>query len=108
VDSRGASLLDEVDQEPRLVEGHGLTAHRRYRLENEDLDVDRYDAELRGVAVPPDGYGHWTADGWITEHGDELRRELDVLVGDLDERTDLDDADVDESTLSQLEDLGYA
>jgi hypothetical protein len=110
VDSRGQSLLGDVNPMPRLVEGHGLTAHRRNRLERTGHDVSAYDVDLRGVAAPPEGYGHRTANGWITERGDgdQLRAALDDLVTTLNEREDLESADLDDATLDQLKDLGYA
>jgi arylsulfatase A-like enzyme len=110
IDGQGRTLLGKFESTPRLVEGHGLTDYRRRGLEAEGYNVDRYDAEFRGVAVPPDEYGHQTVDGWLIEHGDgeRLRRELSRLEADLDERTDLDDIDLDEATLNHLRDLGYA
>jgi len=64
VDGRGHSLLDAFKPTSRLVEGHGLTSHRRSRLKADGHDIAAYDTDLRGIAVPPDGFGHWLADEW--------------------------------------------
>lgn len=109
-DSRGRSLLSDLSPTPRLVEGHGLTSYRRTGLESDGYDVTKYDTELRGVAAPSTAYGHWTADQWVTERGDEatLRSELDTLVAYLDERQNLTQTALDDATIDQLRDLGYA
>lgn len=109
-DSRGQSLVGDVEPQSRLLEGHGLTVYRRESLEMKGYDVDPYDRLLRGVVTPPENFGHELTDEWVTVRGDRdsLQAALEMLVADLKIRDSIRDDELSESTMQHLRDLGYA
>lgn len=115
-DSRGRSLLGEIENRKSLVEYHGLNHRHIHSLREAEVDsktIDVYDSLLRGVVIPDEYYGYESIDGfqhWGSPPQDDPRDELNALEEDLDVRSvDSDGKDqVSESVLKQLDDLGYA
>jgi arylsulfatase A-like enzyme len=112
-DSRGRTLLGDVEGREYLTEYHGLTSWSENNLaENGYGDrIERYDRERRGYASPDNYYGYQTPDGFEevgTDERDDPERRLEELVADLDVREVETDNEVPEEIKDQLEHLGYA
>jgi arylsulfatase A-like enzyme len=112
VGGRGRHLLDESGHDELLTEFHGIDSINRETLTEAGLDPDEADGDLKGVALPPDYYGHETHDGPFLERGtsdaETPRDRLAELVESVPVREYSDDAAVSQSIRAHLEDLGYA
>lgn len=111
--ARGSSLLNELDENVRLTEYHGLTSWSERKLEQNgyEHEVQRYNEQLRGTAMPRDYYGFDTPRGFIekgTATADDPREEMDQCVAELDVRTVDQNNEVPDEIKDQLKDLGYA
>ncbi|MGQ5515607.1 sulfatase-like hydrolase/transferase [Halococcus saccharolyticus] len=112
-DSRGRTLLEEVDGRELLTEYHGLTSWSEEKLAENGYDdqIERYDRSLRGYASSSNFYGYETLDGFTTtgsEQIDDPKRQLRRLVADLDIRDVEADNEIPAAIEDQLEHLGYA
>ncbi|WP_440005432.1 sulfatase-like hydrolase/transferase [Halomicrococcus sp. SG-WS-1] len=111
--SRGKYLLGEHDSKKYLLEGHGLPKNRIEKLTQLSIPVGRYDEQFQGIVAPPSSLGYESSDGWVSHEpdgsDDELQEQLDRLVDNLAERDVQSSPDeIDEQTLQQLRDMGYA
>jgi arylsulfatase len=114
-DSRGQSLLGEVEGQDYLTEYHGLTPWSERKLkQNCDADeLSAYDANRRGCLTDT-GYGYETIGDVVTVGDlsvDEARERIETLTDSLvveETVSDSDDNDVPDEVQSRLEDLGYA
>jgi arylsulfatase len=113
-DSRGRSLLGDVEERDSLTEYHGLTPWSERRLKENGYtdELAAYDADRRGC-LTASGYGYETIDDVVTVGDvstDEIRERIDALADDLvvEEAVGGTDGDVPDEVQSRLEDLGYA
>jgi len=114
-ESRGQSLLNDVNSKPYLSEYHGIPIEYKYDKlcrEYGEEAVAEYDAPLRAIATPDGRYGYETHKGFETEGdaaGDDLQTELETMVPDVGYLTGKSGrTETDETVLDHLEDLGYA
>lgn len=109
----GRSLLEtDIPETDLLTEYHGLGDRHYHTLQSQGFErVDALDQELDGL-ISGDYYGYETFFDGFVEHGtapfenpkDRLRELVDSL-----EKIDSDsDGEMDEATIQQLKDLGYA
>lgn len=111
--SRGCSLLeDDIPPHETLTEYHGVTTQRIRSLDSDGFDVEPFDVQLRGIALPPSYYGHETPEGWRGDESDsglDARDRLETAVESLDicDPAGGDD-ELDENVVQRLRDLGYA
>jgi len=113
-DSRGQSLLGDVDDRDTLTEYHGLTpwSERKLKGNGRTDDLTVYDASRRGC-LTAEGYGYETIDELVTVGDpsvDGTRERIATLADGLviEETVDGDGDDVPDEVQSRLEDLGYA
>lgn len=112
----GEPLHEDPTSRPQLIERFGLLPGHIRNLRSagfEESEIERYDAELSGIALPNDGYGWETRNGFETEGTLEdeaaLRDRLADLTGALDDRgtETAEESEVDDSVKRRLERLGY-
>ena len=114
-ESRGHSLLNDVNSKLYLSEYHGVPIESKYaklcREYGEEV-VAEYDAPLRAIATPDGRYGYETHGEFETEGaaaGDNLQTQLETIVSDVGYLTRKSGRrETDETVLNHLEDLGYA
>jgi arylsulfatase len=115
VKSRGQDLLDSPEERPLLTEYHGFRPSHREQFERKGAPegtYDDHDSELHGIVLP-DGYGYETHTGELRVEGNltesRVRSELKDLKETLDVRAvEEHTSDIDEATMQQLRELGYA
>lgn len=109
--SRGRDFRTEVDDGEFLTEYHGISDRHHRGLKRQGIDDSNYlQSELSGLVISR-YYGHESFNGF-EEYGDspyeDPRDRLYEVVKSLEKREVRDDTDLDDATLEQLEDLGYA
>lgn len=112
-DRRGVNILEEQQEEPRLLEFHGFDRSRRKKLLDQGFEreeIDRYDRYLTGIAMRKDYYGHETPDGFV-ERGEPDGKpgsELAQLLESLERRETSDESvEVSAETIERLRHFGY-
>ncbi|WP_433632031.1 sulfatase-like hydrolase/transferase [Halomicrococcus sp. NG-SE-24] len=112
-DSRGRSLLEEVDDEEFLAEYQGLTSWSEEKLAENGYEdqIPAYDQKLHGYVAPVDFYGYETQNGFRTTGTEEVsdaEERMQTLIDQLKTREVSQDNDVPDEIKDRLEDLGYA
>jgi arylsulfatase A-like enzyme len=112
-ESRGQSLVTDIEGRDRLTEYLGLTSWSEKKIADhwDKREVERYDEELRGYAAVDEYYGYETIDGF-EETGstqvDSPSEQLASIVSELNVRNVEQDNEIPDEIKEQLEDLGYA
>lgn len=112
-ESRGQSLITDVEPTDRLSEFMGFTRDDVRSLSEANIPeetIKNYDSEFRGLVSKAGHYGYETVHGFEREQAIEhdLEEKLSGLVGTLQKR-EVDAEDVlSPQVKDQLEDLGYA
>lgn len=115
-ESRGQNLLADLESRGYITERFGLNERRRKSLKKSgisEVDIDRYDNLLRGLAFLEGGYSHECLEGlslWNMEEDVDPEMRMEDAIKDLDVR-DVDEKtgeDLSATVMDQLEDLGYA
>lgn len=112
-DSRGQSLLGEIEPRDRLAEYRGLIAHAIEGLQEvgfDESDIEQYEREFDALVGGDGRYAVAMPDGWVPEDVDAetVRKRMDAVRETVTEvAVDPDEEDASEETLKRLEQLGY-
>jgi arylsulfatase A-like enzyme len=114
-ESRGQTLLGEVENRLRLVEYEGLRSARLEMMHDagySDRLVESYDRPLTGLAGAGGYYGYETLDGWEENEAstvDQPRARLRDLKTSIPDRagTHRTSVETSEAVRARLDDLGY-
>jgi arylsulfatase A-like enzyme len=116
VDSRGQSLLGELESKSYLTNYYGIQIKREEKIEAltdagySNQEITELDNQRHGIAHPSGGYTYETTSG-ISHQGDVIPENaeacLRTAVESIKERTEREDTQVADTIESQLEQLGY-
>ncbi|ODR80573.1 hypothetical protein BG842_03880 [Haladaptatus sp. W1] len=115
VESRGQSLLGDVQSRDYLTEYHGFLERHRTQFERKSVPMeifDERDTPLNGVTTKSGFYGYQSEDSFRT-HGTADRNDPEALMEELLSERDVrtveeGDMEVTDEVQERLERLGYA
>lgn len=112
-DSAGKSLLSTAGSGTALTEHHGLNKRTIESMRGAGIPeevIEKYNASLRGIAIPDDYYGYETVNGFV-ETGDaaqvDPKKRMDEILNTLEIRDVSRETKLPEGIEQHLEALGY-
>lgn len=111
VESRGQSLLSDLERKDRLVEYHGISRREEFESAGIAEQMDQFDKQLDAIAST-EGYAYETISDFVvngTWSKEDARERLDNLIKSIDRKElPAGDTEVPTDVRQRLQELGYA